>query len=193
MISCRRRGEKSFLKRNFKEAILFFSLALEQNPNDIKSKIFVILSDFAFENENEAMSIFNLLYENKKNSMLFDIGAIKTLIASISNNDSNDELYKENNMNKLVSEAIELEDGISFDDFLKFVEKRGDFNKAYEDMSFSTKILISKKEDFVYFLELLIQHGYKEQSLKHIENALQHFQSDFQFQELFLKANKDLK
>jgi hypothetical protein len=43
---------------------------------------------------------------------------------------------------------------------------------------FSTKVIITEKEDFVDFLDKLIEHGFSEMALTYLENALSVYPSD---------------
>jgi hypothetical protein len=80
------------------------------------------------------------------------------------------------------------EDGIVYDDFVALVEQKGGFKKAFEDIMFSTKVLISSKDDFISFLDQLIEHGYIEMSFNYLESAVSLFPNDLKIQSLIKKA-----
>ena len=48
-------------------------------------------------------------------------------------------------------EYFEEQDAISYEDFKKAVYKDGSFKKVFENIMFSTKVMISNKDDFLEF------------------------------------------
>ena len=54
---------------------------------------------------------------------------------------------------------------------------------------FSTKVIISKKEDFIDFLDKLIEHGFIDISFKYLENAVSIFPNEIKFHNLLKKAH----
>ena len=85
---------------------------------------------------------------------------------------------------------INAENGIKYEDFMSLIQSRGSFKEAFEDIMFSTKVIISKKEDFVDFLAKLIENGFVEISLNYLENAVTLFPNDEQLISLIKKAQK---
>ncbi|MCD8477191.1 MAG: hypothetical protein LRY68_04160 [Sulfurospirillum sp.] len=85
---------------------------------------------------------------------------------------------------------INAENGIKYEDFLTLIESRGSFKEAFEDIMFSTKVIISKKEDFVDFLSKLIENGFREMSLNYLESAVTLFPNDEQLLSLIKKVQK---
>ncbi|MBN2832720.1 MAG: tetratricopeptide repeat protein, partial [Campylobacterales bacterium] len=80
--------------------------------------------------------------------------------------------------------------GIKYEDFLTLIESRGSFKEAFEDIMFSTKVIISKKEDFVDFLSKLMENGFVEMSLNYLESAVTLFPNDEQLLSLIKKVQK---
>ena len=89
-----------------------------------------------------------------------------------------------------IETQINAENGIKYEDFLALIESRGSFKEAFEDIMFSTKVIISKKEDFVDFLAKLIDNGFIEMSLNYLENAITLFPNDEQLLFLIKKVQK---
>ena len=85
---------------------------------------------------------------------------------------------------------INAENGIKYEDFMALIESRGSFKEAFEDIMFSTKVIISKKEDFVDFLAKLIENGFIEMSLNYLESAVTLFPNDEQLLLLIKKVQK---
>ena len=55
---------------------------------------------------------------------------------------------------------------------------------------FSTKVIITEKEDFVDFLDKLIEHGYTDMALSYLESALGAYPSDEPLRKLLKKLAK---
>jgi hypothetical protein len=75
-------------------------------------------------------------------------------------------------------ERIEYEDGILYGDFKNLLNDGADFKETFENIMFSTKVIITEKEDFIDFLDRLIDHGFEEMALSYLENALSVYPTD---------------
>jgi hypothetical protein len=90
-------------------------------------------------------------------------------------------------------DRLEQEDGILYDDFKAIIAQNdGDFKSVFEKIMFSTKVIISDKEDFLEFLDLLIENGYNEMALNYLENALSIYPTDMQLRTLLKKLAQRL-
>ena len=85
---------------------------------------------------------------------------------------------------------INAENGIKYEDFMRLVGVRGNFKEVFEDIMFSTKVIISRKEDFVDFLSKLIENGFVEMSLNYLESAVIRFPNDEQLLSLIKKVTQ---
>ena len=76
----------------------------------------------------------------------------------------------------------EFEDGyaLNYQDFLKSEEELG-FQKSFENIIYSTKLVIDNRDDFLDFLEKLLDNGYKDMTLNYIENVMPHFWANDRF------------
>lgn len=177
-------GIESFHNREFSRALFYFSLALRDNPQDKEARICAILADLAHEREEEALSLFEYYAMNQDNSEEND-ALLEEIIDSL-------EIGPEKLFSLFEQQALENhlleEDGIVYDDFVALVEQKGGFKKAFEDIMFSTKVLISSKDDFISFLDQLIEHGYIEMSFNYLESAVSLFPNDLKIQSLIKKA-----
>lgn len=168
------RAKNSFFKREYKKALLNFSLALKDEPYDLDAKIGVLLSDMAMDKEDEAMALFEL-YEVSRSEGLDGVdNIIETLL------NSNDVEILASDERKY---SASYEDGIEYSDFLNLVEDRESFQRALEDLMFSTRIVIHKKEDFMEFVSLLLENNYSNLALNYLESALSLFPHETFFQE----------
>ena len=89
-----------------------------------------------------------------------------------------------------LKDRLDYENAISYDDFQKIVEKRGEFKRAFEDIMFSTKVVISDKKDFMNFLDSLVSNGFNEMALNYLESASAIFPSSKKIRDLFDKLNQ---
>ncbi len=188
MIPYKRYGVKQFKKRNFSLAATYFSLALEKKPNDQELLTYLALTNLALIREDEAISLFEF-YRVSRNSeeLKGNEKQIQSLIESL---EIRHEFFNSAMQAQELEDILLHEKGISYADFLELVERRGSFKLAFEDIMFSTRVLISKKEDFLHFLHLLIDNGFKQMALSYLENATSLFPFESSLQEIATKAQK---
>ena len=171
-------GVNHFYTRRFAEALKNFSLALSFDPASKEARIGAMLSDMAMENEEQALALFEYYLLTKESGVENCENAIENIIRSLDQNQEKiAHLLK--NPDELESK-INAENGIKYEDFMRLVGVRGDFKKVFEDIMFSTKVIISRKEDFVDFLEKLLEHGFVDISLNYLETAVSFFPNDKQ-------------
>lgn len=184
MVSHKKRGIKNFKSGDYKNAIIHFSLALQQNPKDTELRVYLNLSSLAKTREDEAISLFEFYRASLKDKFSQKPVDIEQAIDSL-------EVGLQKIHNLFESQELERflleENGISYDDFLLLVSQRGSFAKTFEDIMFSTRVLISKKEDFVHFLNLLVDNGFTDMALNYLENAVSLFPGESSLQDI---ANK---
>lgn len=185
MNSYKERAIDCFYNKEFNRALYYFSLALKEDPQDKELRICTILADLALEREEEAMSLFEYYTTSARDDDQESEAMLEEIIDSL-------ELGIEKLLSlfehQYVEEKLQEENGIVYEDFMELVREAGDFKKAFENIMFSTKVLISNKDDFIHFLDLLIEHGYIEMSLQYLESAVSLFPNDTKFHSLFRKA-----
>ena len=81
--------------------------------------------------------------------------------------------------------AAEEQDAISYDDFMEAVWREGDFKRVFENIMFSTKIMISNRDDFLEFLENLIDNDFLEMGINYLESASDMFAGDARVEALW--------
>lgn len=175
---------QKFLEKNFKEAFEHYTEVLHLRPDDQEARIGVLLSDMAGDNEEEAVSLFEYYLATKDREedpeeMLESI--IATFDAGM---DIINELTHENE-----EETMIYQNGISYEDFNAIVESRGSFKVAYQDIIYSSRVVITKKDDFFDFIHNLIDNGYKEVALNYLESASSVFVADNELDKLYHKIN----
>jgi len=142
----------------------------------------------ATDREDEAVALFEY-YETKKS--LGEDNADEILEKIINGVDADDDSINDL-LDSLEEFIVTMEDGIEYKDFITLTKSKDSFKKALEDIMFSTKIIIHKKDDFIDFVNLLLENGYRDLALNYVENALAYYPSELFFQKKLkqLEQNK---
>lgn len=167
------RAEHQFLKGDYANALRSYGLILKDYPTLDEAKIGVYLSDLGVESEEEAQALFDyyqMIKSEKKNAVDIIDGLIENL-------DSSKHQLQEL-LAKPLEEQIEYGDGIRYSDFLALIESRGSFKKAFEDIMFSTKVVITNKDEFIDFVKQLSREGFDEMALGYLDASANLFGND---------------
>ena len=176
-------AKDSFTKAEYKTALEKFAQVLQNYPNSKEAYNGVILSEMAMSGEGGAEALFDY-YEILKEE---DEEVADTIIGDILENmDGTLEKLGEIFADPL-RERIELENGILYQDFKSILDSGESFKDTFENIMFSTKVIITKKEDFIDFLDNLIEHGYKDMALGYLENALGAYPAEESLRKLLKK------
>ena len=180
-------AKNSFLKRDYNYALLNYSFALKESSEDREARLGAILSEMALEQEEEAVALFDF-YEVEKNR---DENSAEKKIEEILS--SVDEGFEHLNtiFNQNIDEMMDESDTINYDDFLQHIAIRGSFKEAFEDIMFSSKVLINEKDNLLDFIDKLIQNDFKEIAFNYIEGAANLFPDDEKLKKLLYKISKD--
>lgn len=182
-------AKKYFSESNYKKALEKFAVALQKDPSSKEAYNGVILSEMALSGEGGAEALFDyyeiLQSEDKENAdeIMSDI---------LENMDGTLEELSEI-LTQPLRDRLEEEDGILYEDFISILAQNGDdFKKVFDSVMFSSKVIITKKEDFLTFLDMLIDNGYNEMALNYLENAITIYPTDLQLRELMKKLAQRL-
>ncbi len=182
-------AKKYFSESNYKKALEKFATVLQNDPDSKEAYNGVILSEMALSGEGGAEALFDY-YEVLKSEDKESADEIMSEI--LENMDGTLEKLSEVFAEPL-RDRLEQEDGILYDDFKRILEQNdGDFKKVFDNIMFSTKVIITKKEDFLEFLNMLIENNYHEMALNYLENALAVYPTDMQLRKLLKKLAKRL-
>lgn len=179
-------AEAFFLKGEYKNALQAYGLLLKQNPTFDEAKVGVFLSDFGLESEDEAQALFDY-YHAIKDEQSDAVRVIEDIIESFD--------ASKNTMSELLAQhsktQVEYEDGILYSDFQALIKSRGGFRQAFEDIMFSTKVIITEKADFIDFITKLSQEGFEEMALGYLDSTASAFGNDQQVLSLYALLNKE--
>ena len=161
-------AKDSFSKSDYKKAMEKFATVLQNFPNSKEAYNGVILSEMAMSGEGGAEALFDY-YEILKEENKDEADAI--MREDLTNMDGTIEKLSEV-FSEPLKDRLELEDGILYEDFKTVVENTNNFKETFENIMFSTRVIITQKQDFVDFLNRLIENDFTEMALSYLENAL---------------------
>ncbi|RRS32879.1 MAG: hypothetical protein P794_00370 [Epsilonproteobacteria bacterium (ex Lamellibrachia satsuma)] len=167
------RAEGEFLKGDYEKALRSYGLILKDYPSLDEARIGVYLSDLGAESEEEAQALFDyyqMIKAEKENA----VEIIDSLINSL---DITKHKIQEL-LNDPIQEEVEYGDGICYSDFLALVKSRGSFKKTFEDIMFSTKVVITDKDEFIDFVTRLANEGFDEMALGYLDATSSLFGDD---------------
>lgn len=165
-----RRAEDQFLNKNYTDALKIYGLLLKDYPQSKDAKVGAYLSDMGFDLEEDAQALFDYYQAIKDSS-----DDAEEIIDELSQTIYATRIIVQEQIVGTLKEQIEYQDGISYDDFVLLVEQKGDFREAFEDIMFSTKVVITTKEEFIDFIRRLVGAQYQEIALKYLDSIAGQF------------------
>ena len=179
------KAKDSFTKSNYKDALEKFAQVLQNYPNSKEAYNGVILSEMAMSGEGGAEALFDyyeiLKEEDKESADIIIDEILQNLDGAL------------DKISKLIADPVKdlviYEDGILYQDFKAILADGNDFVETFENIMFSTKVIITEKEDFIDFLDNLINHGFQEMALSYLENALSVYPTDIKLIKLLEKIS----
>ncbi|RUM65405.1 MAG: hypothetical protein DSZ03_02915 [Sulfurimonas sp.] len=161
-------ANESFSKAEYEKALRNYALVLKDYPNTQEAYNGAILSEMAMSGEDGAEALFDyyvvLQEENKEEADIIISEILESMDGTL---EQLGQLFSEP-----LKQRLEFEDGILYHEFKALVEQEGDFKRIFENIMFSTRVIISEKEDFIDFLKNLVSHDFKEMALTYLESAL---------------------
>lgn len=165
-------AEKIFLNGNYPHALINYSLILKDYPQTQEAKLGIYLSDLGLENDAQAQALFDyyqIIKEEKENPMEI----IESIIDDITTNS-----YQLNHLLNEIENDIDHSDGMGYKDFLDLVENKGSFKIAFEDIMFSTKVVLTNKVEFIDFVQKLYKEGFKDMAIRYLDSSFGLFGND---------------
>lgn len=168
-----KRAEESFFKGDFAHALQHYGLLLQDYPLLDEAKVGVLLSDLGLEHQEEAHALFDY-YQLIKNERTNASDIIDNLVNSLDTTRKD----LETKLIQPIEEQLEYGDGIRYSDFLMLVKEKGNFREAFENIMFSTRVVISDKDEFIDFVTQLSDEGFDEMALGYLDATTQLFGDD---------------
>ena len=176
-----------FDSREYKSALLNYSLILEKDPDDKEARTGAILTEMAMNEEQGAQALYDYYTVLQSSDKELASEVMEEIITSMDGGvDKLSELLEE-----IQKPETMIDDGITYSDFKELVDDSGDFKRTFENIMFSTRVVISDRDDFIDFLGLLADNGFDEMAANYIESALQSFPNDEKIREIYRQLNQD--
>lgn len=179
-------ANKDFSEAEYEKALRNYALVLKDHPGSKAAHNGAILAEMAMSGETGAEALFDyydvLREEDAEEADMIISEILQTMDGTL------DELGEL--ISKPLQEQLVYEDGILYSDFRAIVEQEEDFKRVFENIMFSTRVIITEKEDFVDFLSRLIDNGFKEMAMSYLESALSIYQNDKQLRALLHRLDK---
>jgi len=176
----------SFSQSNYKIALEQYARVLQNYPNSKEAYNGVILSEMAMSGEGGAEALFDyyeiLKEEDKESADVIMRDILQNMDGSL---EKLSEVFAQP-----LRDRLEFEDGILYQDFRNLIDEGAEFKETFENIMFSTRVIITQKEDFIDFLDKLIEHDFAEMALTYLENALSVYPSDTLLRKLLKKLAK---
>ena len=175
-----------FTQRKFDKALFLYSLLISNFPNNEEYPIYALLCDISIEDENKAIALFDYFFLLKKDDPKEAISYIKNVINAYDGDiEKMMDLLKELNLT-----TVNQLDAINYEDFQLLIKQRGSFKVAFEDIMFSTKVAIEKKEDFYDFVTKLIDTGFNNMAYNYLEGFQDYFFQDKEIVKLYKRLEE---
>ena len=179
------RAEEQFTLGKYEHALTTYGLLLKEYPTDSDVQIGVFLCDIGMESGEEAQALFDY-YQIIKNEQE-DAGEV--MVNLLSTLDTSQERVHE--LLNLDVDKIEYKDGIGYQEFLQFIDERGDFQRAFEDVMFSTRVILKNREEYILFINALIEKGQKELAIQFLDSLGTAFEKDQEIYALYHKLKEE--
>jgi len=165
------RAERQFLDKKYKSALDIYAIALSIDKNSIDAKVGVLLCDLGLTFEEEAQVLY-YYFQTIKDTTTDPIASIENLSETLIGGNLESDIYA------LLDADMALYDGIEYEDFLHIIDEKDNFKEAFEDAIFSTKVIISKKWEFIDFIKKLTENGYYSVALDYLESHAPMYKND---------------
>ena len=183
-----KRAEAQFVNGEYRQSLQSYGLLLKDHPDLGEARVGVYLSDLGLESEDDAQALFDY-YQVIKTEQEDAVEVIDNLIHTLDNS--------KNSLQELLidpmREQADYEDGIRYEDFIQLVASRGDFKEAFEDIMFSTKVVITNRDEFIDFIKHLSTEGFQEMALNYLDSASSAFGNDQEILALYHMSKSEEK
>jgi len=179
------RAEEQFSLGKYESAMTTYGLLLREYPTHSDAKIGAFLCDIGLESGDEAQALYDYYQIIKEEQQENATEVMTDLIDTLD--------ITKDQIGKLLApdeDKIDYQDGISYRDFLKFVEKRGNFNRAFEDVMFSTRVILKSKDEYIEFIRELIKRGQDSLAEQFLDSMSSSFEKSQEIYELYYELDK---
>ncbi len=172
-----------FTAGQYDKAIFLYGRVLSTDPTNKEYQLYPLFCDIASEDNEKGQSLFDYFaissQENLENAIKYTLDVIS---AYDGNNEKMMDVLKE-----FSQQNIETLDAIKYEDFEKLIEQRGSFKIAFQDIMFSTKVAITTKNEFLEFVNKLIENDFKKTAYHYLDGFNEYFKYDETIMKLYDK------
>lgn len=175
-----------FTQRKFEKALFLYSQLSSNFPQNKEYPIYALFCDIASEDEEKAISLYDYFTIVKDENLEEAIRYVEDVINAYDGDiEKMMDLLKELNLT-----TVNQLDAINYEDFQLLIKQRGSFKVAFEDIMFSTKVAIEKKEDFYDFVTKLIDNGFSNMAYNYLEGFQDYFFQDKEIVKLYKRLEE---
>ena len=167
------RAERVFLEGEYLSALRLYGVILKEYPLLGEAKLGACLSDLGEESPEEAQALFDY-YQLIKGEQENAVEIVYSLMDSLAT--TKESIFEL--LEAPMEEQVEYGDGIRYSDFMTLVQSRGNFKQTFEDIMFSTKVVITDKDEFIDFVTKLADEGFDEMALGYLDATASLFGND---------------
>ncbi len=179
-------ANESFSKLEYEQALRSYAMVLKDYPDSKEAYNGAILAEMAMSGEGGAEALFDyyavLREDDSEQADVILSEILETMDGTL------DQLGEI--ISQPLGERLEFEDGILYSEFKEIVDEDGDFRRIFENIMFSTRVIITEKDDFVDFLDKLMSNNYHEMALSYLEGALAVHPNDEKLRKLLRRLAK---
>jgi len=175
-----------FTDSQYDKALFLYSQVISKEPTNMEYQIYCLLCDIGYESNEKAQGLFDYFIVAKDEN--FE-EATKYVLDVVNAFDGDNE--KMLGLLKDISHtSVEALNAIEYKDFMELVKNRGSFTQAYQDIMFSTKVAITKKDDLVDFINKLIDNNFNKTAYSYLDGFNEFFSYDEDLTRLYEKLGK---
>ena len=175
-----------FTASQYDKALFLYSQILSVDPRNIEYQLYCIFCDLGYESEEKAQTLFDYFIIAKDED--FD-NAVK-YVQDVINAYDGDNAKMMNLLQDISTTNVESLNAIEYNDFMELVQNRGSFKEAYQDIMFSTKVAITKKDDLLDFINKLIENNFDKTAYSYLDGFNEFFSYDDDLTELYERLGK---
>ena len=178
------RAEEQFTSGKYENALRTYGQLLTEYPSDSDAQVGVYLCDIGLESADEAQALFDY-YQIIKNEQDDARDVMVNLLTTL--DVSQGQVAEILNANE---DKAEYKNGIGYEDFLRFVDERDSFKRAFEDIMFSTRVILKNKEEYILFITKLIEKDQIELATQFLDSLSNSFANDQEILALYHKLKE---
>jgi len=181
------RAEEQFTSGKYENALRTYGQLLTEYPSEADAQVGIYLCDIGLESADEAQALFDyyqIIKTEQDDAPEVMVNLLTTLDVS------------QGKVAEILSskeDKAEYKNGIGYKDFLKFIDNRGSFKRAFEDIMFSTRVILKNKEEYFLFIELLIERGQIELATQFLDSLSNSFANDQEIYALYHKLKENIE